>query len=410
MQSGYIVYINDKIEDVYKVLPERLQRLTIIDYGSNLIIPGMSDLHIHAPQYPFRGIGQNIENNEWNKWFERYAFPEERRYNDLIYAERAYTRLVNDLLRTPTTRVCVFATIHREATELLMSILNDYGFGGYIGKVNMDRNSINGLIETTEESIKETEKWLHNTLSKYSLIHPIITPRYIPSCTDSLMERLGALIEEYKVPIQSHLSEGLDEINWVKKLKPEIKSYSEGYKMYHMMGDIVPVVQAHCVYPTQQDILNMTNHNFTVAHCPGGNMHSSGGVAPIMKYIKAGIRVGLGTDIAGGSSISLFRVLMEGIMASKVWWAENEQKGDPNATREYLSLTNALYLATKGGGSFFGLVGSFEPDYALDAVVIDERRFSDENDRSVYERLERAINLSDDRDIVAKYINGKQII
>ena len=97
-------------------------------------------------------------------------------------------------------------------------------------------------------------------------------------------------------------------------------------------------------------------------------------------------------------------------MASKVWWAEKERKNDPHIARNYLSLTNAFFIATKGGGSFFGLVGSFEPGYALDAVIIDERRFADENTRSVYERLERVLNLSDDRDIIAKFINGKQIL
>ena len=134
-----------------------------------------------------------------------------------------------------------------------MQKLADKGFVAYVGKLNMDRNSIEGLQETTEESLRETRTWLENTCEKYEYVKPMITPRYIPSCTDACMEGLQALIHEFGVPTQSHLSEGLDEIEWVKQLKPEISFYGQAYDMYDMLGSVVQSVQAHCVFPTPEE-------------------------------------------------------------------------------------------------------------------------------------------------------------
>ncbi|MGI6235251.1 MAG: amidohydrolase family protein [Christensenellales bacterium] len=408
--TSFLVCKDGKVVGVFDTLPELYSKYPIYDYSGQVIIPGMSDLHMHAPQYAFRGIGQNMENSQWGTWFEKYAFPEESNYSDLVYARKAYSKLISDLLKTPTTRVSMFATIHRPATELLMQLLANAGFAGFVGKVNMDRNSTNGLIETTEESLDETELWLNNTLNKYQNMKPIITPRYIPTCTDDLLQGLGKLSIQYNVPIQSHLLEGLDEIEWVKEIKPNISCYAQGYDMYSLLGSCMPTLMAHCVYPSQADFQLMTQRKIWVAHCPGGNMHSTGGIAPILKYLRAGVRVGLASDTAGGNTINMFRILLEAVMASKTYWAFKIQCNDPWAKKDYLTIANAFYLATKGGGSFFGKVGSFEPGYCFDAVVIDDVRLVDFKPRSLYERVERIINLADDRDIVAKFVNGKKIL
>ncbi|MDP4109290.1 MAG: amidohydrolase family protein [Bacillota bacterium] len=411
LEDHFLVSDGEKIVGLFKNLPEQYKNLRLYDYTGKIIIPGMSDLHIHAPQYAFRGIGQNIEGSNWDSWFERYAFPDESRYMDLDYAGKAYERLANDLLKTPTTRLSMFATIHRPATELLMDILDKKGFGGYVGKVNMDRNSIEGLLESTEETLSETEKWINECSGKYGLIKPIITPRYIPSCTDEAMAGLSKLIEKYDLPVQSHLSEGLDEIEWVKSLKPEITCYGQGYDMYNMLGGKTKCIQAHCIFPTDEEFeLISRRENLWVAHCADANLHSCGTSAPILKYIRAGVKVGLGSDSAGGSFINLFRVMWEAIIASKVHWAYTVRKNEPFVKKDFLSLANAFYLATKGGGSFFGNVGSFEAGYQCDAVVLDDSRLIDIIPRTTYERLERMISLSDDREIAAKFINGKKVL
>lgn len=408
--SCYLVCQNEKVVGFFDEIPLIYKSFPVFDFHDKLIIPGMSDLHIHAPQYAFRGLGQNMDEHDWSSWFEKYAFPEESSYENLEYAELAYEKFVHDLLHTTTTRICAFATIHREPTEILMDILDRVGFAGFVGKVNMDRNSASGLLETTRQSVNETEIWLLNTSSAYKHIHPIVTPRYFPSCSDELMDELGKLCTKYNVPIQSHLLESPDEIKWVKSLKPQISCYSEAYDMFGLFGETVPAVMAHCVYPEKQDLEIMKKRKPFVAHCPGGNMHSSGGLAPILDYLDFGISVGLGSDIAGGNTINLFKVMIEAIMVSKVKWAKDIREKKPDAPKRYLTLANVFYLATKGGGSFFGKVGSFETGYSFDAVVLDDERIRDYKPRSNYERLERIINLSDDRDILAKFICGKKVL
>lgn len=405
--DAYLLCQNQKVLGIYEELPEQYQGIQVIDHTGNLIIPGMCDLHQHAPQYPFRGLGQNIEKPDWDSWFDLYAFPEESRYQDLSYAKKAYTKLVNDLLRTATTRVCTFATIHRPATELLMELLHQSGLCAYVGKVNMDRNSAPGLLETTEETLAETRLWLENCADKYPNVKPIVTPRYTPSCTDAAMEGLSALMNEFQVPVQSHLSEGPDEITWVHQLMPDIDFYGQAYDRFGMMGTTQPSLMAHCVFSKEEEIDMLCRNQVMIAHCPDANLNYSGTAAPILKYVRRGGRVGLGSDVAGGRTLNLFRIILEAIIASKVHWSYCERTGAPDEKRDVLTLANAFYLATKGGGAFWGKVGSFEPGYAFDAVVLDDSRITDFNERSVYERLERMINIGDDRETKEKYVNGR---
>ena len=159
------------------------------------MIPGTCDIHVHASQAPFQGIGQNIENGQWNTWFERYAFPDESRFNDPAYAELTYTRFAKSLLATPTTRLCAYATTSRTATETLMKALAKFGFAGYVGKVNMDRNCAAGLLETTEETIAQTRLWLEET----KFPSPKTGGMYGPDCVGRIHKKLleKAGIEEH---------------------------------------------------------------------------------------------------------------------------------------------------------------------------------------------------------------------
>ena len=410
--DGYLVCAGGLVEGIYEVLPDELRSMPIHDYTGKVIVPGMCDMHLHAPQYGFRGMGMDLDaDSVWSTWFETYTFPEERRYSDLVYARKAYEKFVNDLQRTTTTRACVFATLHRPATELLMGLLSEKGFSAFVGKINMDRNSVEGLQETTEESLAETRAWLVETHKKYPNVKPIITPRYTPSCTDACMEGLQKLMEEFHVPVQSHLSEGPDEIEWVRELKPEISFYGQAYDMYGMMGSLTPSIMAHCVYPTEAEFEMMTQRkNLWVAHCPQSNLHISGAAAPIRRYLQAGVRVGLGSDMAASNTLNMFRAISDCVIASKAHWAYTERGGDPFAKKTFLSLAEAFYLATKGGGTFWGKAGSFEPGYAFDAAVIDDAPLADFNERTPYQRMERVISQSDDRHIFAKYINGAQVL
>lgn len=404
--DAYLLCSNGKVAGIIEKLPEAFQGIQVLDHTGKLIIPGMCDMHQHAPQYAFRGLGQNIEKPDWDSWFDLYAFPEEKRYQDLDYAEKAYSRLIQDLLKSTTTRLCTFATIHRPATELLMDLLAQSGLCAYVGKVNMDRNSAPGLLETTDETLAETRLWLSRYAGKYPHVKPIITPRYTPSCTDAAMRGLAALMNEYQVPVQSHLSEGLDEMAWVHQLMPDIDFYAQAYDRFGMMGTTQPALMAHCVFSTSEECSMLCSRHVMIAHCPDANLNYSGTAAPVLNYIRMGAKVGLGSDVAGGHTLNLLRIISEAITASKVHWAYRERTGLPGEKRDVLTLANAFYLATKGGGAFWGNVGSFEPGYAFDAVVLDDSRIADYQPRSPYERLERLVCLGDDRETVEKFVNG----
>ena len=410
-ENKYVVCKDGRCVGIFDTLPEEYSNIRVYDYTDKFIVPGMADMHVHASQYGFRGIGMLLDcNSEWETWFDRYSFPEESRFADLDYADKAYTRFVDDLLKTTTTtRASIFATIHRPATELLMRKLADAGFSAYVGKLNMDRNSRFGLQETTEESLAETERWIQETQTGYGAVKPMITPRYTPTCTDKCMEGLGALSEKYQVPVQSHLSEGLDEIEWVKELKPGLSCYGEAYDMYGMLGSKQPTVMAHVVHPNAAEYELLKHRNVLVAHCPQSNTNAAGGVAPILDMVRDGIQVGLGTDMAGGYTLSLLRTITDAIQASKLRWVYTERNGEPFAKKRFMTIANAFYLATKGGGAFFGKVGSFEPGYEFDAVVLDDAPLADFVERPLPDRLQRILWCHTPETVTAKFIQGKQV-
>lgn len=409
-EDAYLVCASGEIEGIYQSLPERLAGVSVLDYSGKIIVPGMADMHMHAPQYAFRGMGVNME-REGSDWFKLYAFPDESRYADPEYARSTYTRFVEDLSKTTTTRACIFGTIHRPSTELLMELLAERGFDAYVGKVNMDRNSIPGLLETTQETLDETRQWLEDCGDgRFGSVKPIITPRYIPTSTDESLDGLGRLAAQYHVPVQSHLSELLSEVEWVRRLHPNASCYGDAYDRFGLFGDPVPTVMAHCVHPTGAEFALLQRRNVMIAHCPQSNTNLGTGVAPVQKMLDAGIRVGLGSDMAGSNTLSLLRAITDAIQASKMKWALTEQGDDPSFQRKCLTLAQAFYLATKGGGAFWGKAGSFEKGYLFDAVVIDDTSLRDLNRRTTYERLERIIMTADDRNITAKFINGRQVL
>ena len=400
-ENQYLLIKDGKVEEFYKELPSRLKSIEVEDYGDNIIIPGLIDLHIHAPQYAFRGMGMDMQLLDW---LNTYAFKEECKYNNLEYAKRQYSKFVNDVKNSATTRLSIFATLHKEATIMLMDLLEQAGIKAYVGKVNMDRNSPEFLTEDTLKSKEDTIEWLEETKDRYKHIKPILTPRFIPSCTNNLMEEITQINNIYNIPIQSHLSENTSEIEWVAQLHPDTNNYAEAYDKYNLFGKDNKTIMAHCVHCPDDELSLIKQNNVTVAHCPQSNANLTSGIAPIKKMLSMGIDVGLGSDIAAGSSLSIFRAMSDAVQVSKLRQA---MTGEAN---QILTLSEVFYLGTKGGGKFFGNVGSFEKGYEFDAVVLNDESFGDNSDFTLKERLERIIYLSDDRNIVAKYVAGNKII
>lgn len=383
---------------VFDALPEKYRGIPVEDFGDRLILPGLVDLHVHASQYAYRGLGMDLELLDW---LERTAFPEESRFARLDYARRAYAIFTEQLRASATTRACIFATIHRPAALLLMEDLERAGLPCFVGKVNMDRNSPDILRETTAESLSETRRWLEES-GDFELVRPILTPRFTPSCTDELMAGLGELQKEFHVPVQSHLSENCSEIQWVSELCPNTRFYGEAYEQFGLFGGGCPTVMAHCVWSGEEERKRMKDNGVFIAHCPQSNMNVSSGIAPVRTFLREGQRVGLGSDVAGGAHLSIFRAMTDAIQCSKLRWRLVDQDAPA------LTLAEALYLATKGGGAFFGKVGSFEPGYAFDAIVMDDSGLTTTRTCTLAERLERVIYLSDGLP-VAKCADGVRL-
>ena len=396
--QSYLVCENGQVAGIFAQLPERYQGIPVDDYGDKLILPGLVDLHVHASQYAYRGLGMDMELLEW---LECNAFPEESKFADLAYARQAYGIFTDELTRSATTRACIFATLHRPATLVLMELLDRAGLPCFVGKVNMDRNSPDILRETTEQSLEETRLWLEQS-GDFTHVRPMLTPRFIPSCTDELMDGLGRLQREFGVAMQSHLSENLSEIQWVSQLCPDTAFYGQAYERAGLFGGACPTVMAHCVWSGEAERALMKENGVFIAHCPQSNMNVSSGIAPIKRYLLEGQKVGLGSDVAGGAHLSLFRAMTDAIQCSKLRWRLVDQQ------TVALTLPEALYMATKGGGAFFGKVGSFEPGYALDAVVLDDSALPTTRPCTLAERLERVVYLSDGLPC-AKYAAGRRL-
>lgn len=399
IENGYVVLVNKVIKGVYEVLPEELKNASVIDYGDKLIIPGFVDLHLHGPQFPNLGLGLD---KELMPWLETYTFPEEEKYWDTTYAKEVYTSLVRELWKNGTTRSCIFATVHLDSTKLLMDILNDSGLSAYVGKVNMDRNCSEFLREDSVKSIEDTENFINEYGDKYEHVKPIITPRFVPTCTTKLLRGLGDLAEKYKIPIQSHLSENKDEIKFVKSLHPEFKNYASIYKEAGLLGN-QPTIMAHCVLLEDEEIEMIKENKVFVAHSPNSNFNLASGIAPIRKFLNEGIQIGLASDISGGHSLSMCNVMVNSAQASNIKWLESGKKEAPLNTAEL------LYLATKGSGSFFGKVGSFEEGYEFDALIIDDSSLKSLKKLSIQERLQKFIYTGDPKNIIKRYVAGEII-
>ena len=400
-ENAYLVCEGGLCAGIFRELPEKYRSFPIKDCGDNLIIPGLTDLHIHAPQYSYRGTGMDLELLEW---LNTITFPQEAAYANLNYAQKAYSIFTEALKKSPTARACIFGTMHVPATELLMDLLEETGLKTMVGKVNMDRNGVPNLQEKdAKTSAQDTATWLEDTLHKYQNVRPILTPRFTPSCSDELMEMLSVIQKKHHLPMQSHLSENLGEIAWVKELCPDTDFYGEAYDKFGLFGGECPTIMAHCVHSPDAEIHLMKERGVYIAHCAQSNTNLSSGIAPVRRYLNEGLHIGLGTDIAGGASLSMFRAIVDSIQVSKLRWRLVDD------TQKPLTLEETFYLATEGGGSFFGKTGNFKEGYEFDALILDDTSLPHPQELTIRDRLERMIYLGDDHIITGKYVSGKKI-
>jgi guanine deaminase len=407
VEDGFLLCVNGKSGGVFREIPRQYGSLPVRDRSGKLIMPGLTDLHVHASQFAFRALGMDMELLEW---LNKHAFPEEAKFRETEYAREAYGRFIEHEKKGPNTRLCVYATVHVPAALLLMDMLEESGLVSLVGKVNMDRNCPDYLRE--DDSAGAAREWLEIFSGRrkeglYKNTSAILTPRFVPSCSDELMKRLGGLQREYALPVQSHLSENRGEIEWVRELCPESENYAGAYAEAGLLGGEAPTVMAHCVWSDERETETLAQRGVYIAHCPQSNANLSSGIAPVRRFFEKGIRLGLGSDVAGGAHTSIFRAMADAVQVSKL--RQTIDRGG-----KALTLEEAFYMGTAGGGSFFGKIdnagfgpaGSFEEGWDFDALVIDDSGLGGTVMCDLRDRLERVVYLSDDSHIKEKYIRG----
>ena len=396
IRKGFILVEDGLIKNFSEENPDT--SLKLYDYTGKLIIPGLSDLHLHASQYPNTGLGLDLELLDW---LDTYTFPEESKYKDVEYAKKAYQTFVDDLAKTATTRASIFATLHTDMTLLLMDLLEQKKICAYVGKVGMDRNCPDFYIEKNgkEETLRFVEECQKRN---YKFVKPIITPRFTISCTDEYMKYMGELAKKYNIAVQSHLSENFGEIDFVRQLRPNDKFYGESYDKNGLFGKEVKTVMAHCVHCPKEESELIKKNGVYIAHCPTSNSNISSGICPAGRYLREGYNIGIGSDISGGHTLDLFEVIRHAIQVSKMNLRYINPKEKP------LTLSETFFMATNKGGSFFGKVGVFEKDYEFDAIVLDESLIKNIREYNEKERLERFI-YNKDAKIESKFIRGNKI-
>ena len=398
-EGGYLVARDGMILGVFPQLPAEFQGAFVEDFGGGLIVQAFSDMHLHAPQYPMLATGMDLPLLDW---LNTYAFPTEARFADRDYARAVYRTLARDLIAGGTTRVCMFSSLHTDATLILMEELERAGVTGFVGKVNMDRNSAPGLLEeTTEESKRETLRWLE-ACADFRGLRPILTPRFTPSCTDALMAFLGELSRTRDLPVQSHLSENRQEIQWVRQLHPDCRQYWQTYQKFGLWHD--KTVMAHCVWSDEEERRAMKEAGVTVVHCADSNQNLCSGVAPVRKMLREGLQVTLGSDVAGGDSLSMFQVVASSIRASKARRILDHWETD------FLTVAEGWYLGTSAAAHFFGEKPGFAPGNRLHAMVLRDTDLHTPSHLDPKARLERAVYLRQKDCVRAVWSDGRRVL
>ncbi len=382
--------------------------------AGQLVLPGFVDLHIHAPQYPQLGMALDVP---LEVWLGKYTFPLEAQYADLDFARERYETLVADLLASGTTTALYFATVHRQATELLAEICLRQGQRALVGKVVMDdpRSCPDYYRDASAAlAVAETRSVINyiRAMPGNDRVLPVVTPRFIPSCTDEALAGLGQLAQECGCHVQTHCSES----DWAHGYAIERygKTDTAALDGFGLLGR--KTVLAHSVFLTDGDMATVREAGAGVAHCALSNMYFGNAVFPLRRALQKGVNVGLGTDISGGPSGSMLeacrataqasRMLEDGVDATD----SRETRGTPNSRIDMLT---AFHLATAGGGVTLDLpIGIFRPGYHFDALIVDPsasagtiRLFGAEP----AERIEQILYTASRQNIAATFVGGDQV-
>ena len=370
----------------------------VIDLRGKLIMPGFIDTHIHYPQTEITGA----PGGELQTWLHHYAFPAEGRYHCAQHAASMSDFFLDQLLRNGTTSALVFGSVHPQSVDALFSAASALNMRLIAGKVMMDRNAPDYLLEDAETSFQQTceliTRWHHHGRLSYAL-----TPRFAPGCSPALLEKVQMLRRHWPdLWLQTHLSETPQEVEWVKSLFPERENYLDVYHHYQLTGR--RSVFAHSLHLEEKEWDCLSATHSSIAFCPTSNLFLGSGLFNLQRCWQKRVKMGIGTDIGAGTTFNLLQTLNE---AGKV--------GQLNHYR--LSAREAFYHATLGGAHALDLdkwIGNFEAGKEADFVVLDPavsplQQLRGANSKDIDEKLFALMTLGDDRNIMQTWVYGQPV-
>jgi guanine deaminase len=348
--------------------------LVTLEKGQYLV-PGLIDLHVHAPQWPHLGLALDLPLEEW---LQACTFPLEARYADTGYAREVYESLVDGLLANGTTTAMYFGTIHLAATQVLADICLRRSQRALIGRVAMDdpgqcpayyRDPSAGIAESETRAFIEYVRSMAG--NENGLVLPVITPRFIPSCTDELLHRLGRLARETGCHVQTHCSES----DWEHEFVLGRYGVTDTAALSRLGLLSNRTILAHGNFIDGSDVAMILEAGAGIAHCPLSNVYFSDAVFPLHRMLKQGVHVGLGTDISGGASPSILENARQAVIASRSLESGVDSRLGRNSRRSpdsRIDAATAFWLATAGGGIALDLrIGLFREGYQFDAIILD---------------------------------------
>lgn len=371
----------------------------VTDYGKALITAGFVDAHMHYPQ---TGIIAS-----WGKqlidWLNTYTFPEETRFSDRAYADEVAGRTLDLALAHGTTTLTSFCTIHPESVDAFFGAAAERNMAVIAGKTCMDRNAPDGLRDTAQSAYDDSkallQKWHGKGRATYA-----ITPRFSPTSTPEQLEALGALWGEYPdCPMQTHLSEQIPEIDWVRSLFPEARDYLDTYEKFGLLGP--KGLYGHSIWLEERERARLAEVDASLIHCPTSNTFIGSGLFDLMGLASAGLRVGLATDTGGGSSFSMLHTM-----------AAAYEIGQLRGVSVHPA--QLMWLATEGSARALhmaGEIGHLGAGAVADITVLDlgsTPAIKQRTDRAehLWDALFPTIIMGDDRAVRDVWVAGKRAL
>ncbi|ABG31612.1 guanine deaminase [Roseobacter denitrificans] len=399
--DGAVLLRDGRIEQVGHASDLRQQhpQARITDYGDKLVCPGFVDAHVHYPQTAIIA--------SWGKqlidWLNTYTFPEETRLCDPAYARAIADRYLDLALAHGTTTVCSYATSHPASVDAFFDAAERRGLRVIAGKTCMDRNAPEALCDTVQHAHDESksllEKWHGRGRAHYA-----ITPRFSPTSTPEQLEALGALWAQHpSCLMQTHLSEQVPEIKWVRELFPTARDYLDTYEMHGLIGE--RAVFGHAIHLEPREIDRIAETGAALVHCPTSNTFIGSGLMDVAGLAARSVPVGLATDTGGGSSFSMLRTMAAAYEVAQL-------RGTA------LHPAQLLYLATAGSARALHLhdtIGTLSPGYEADLTILDLASTPAISQRAaeaetIWEAIFPTIMMGDDRAIADVWIAGKRRI